>query len=222
MKNSLIALIFLLFISSCGTTGKSGKSKREPARVVPIAFQIETGRNSDLNFVNMDYYRLKILDELEDFQNVEFSLVEADENPEAILNLKIDHFVLWPRNERVSRRALSRVVQTGTDNAGKPIYQTVRATVDIVQVEQRSNARFLVNLQIKGQPGKTYKQSFSPSYNYNIVYADNIQGDSRAVDPQLYFSRGPAMGPDTMDFLFRLSDELVERVSREFRSYYRK
>ena len=219
MKIGPILLVCILLTTACGV--RNGKTKRAPKPVVPIAIVIETRNNSDLNFINMDIYRFKVLDRLESFQDVDFDLVEADENPEVVLNLNIDNFILWPRDERVRRQVMSRVVQVGTDATGKPIYQTVRASVDIVQVEQRSNARFLVNLEIKGSPGKTFKRSFTPNYNYRVTYADNIQGDSRAVDPRLYFSRSPGMEPDTLDFLLTLSQEMTERVSTELRSFYR-
>lgn len=221
MKNSILLLAFIL-VTSCGTSSKTGKTKRPPKREVTVAFNIKTSNNSELNFINMDYYRLQILDKLEDFQTVNFVLAEPDENPEITINLNIDNFVLWPRNEQVSRRVLTRVVQTGTDAAGKPVYQTVRASVDIIQVERRSNARMLVDMRIQGTPAKTYKQSFFPRYDYKNVYVDNIQGDSRAVDPSLYFARNSGIEPDAMDFLFQLSGEMVDRVSRELRSYYRK
>jgi hypothetical protein len=221
MKSSFLLLAFILF-TACGSSTQTGKAKRAAKPVVPLAFIINTGKNHELNFINMDYYRLKILDQLDNFQNVEFTLVEPDENPEVTLNLNIDNFVLWPRNQKVSRRVFSRTVQTGTDASGKPVYQVVRASVDLVQVQRRSNARFLVDLRIKGDPGKTYKQSFAPNYNYNITYADNIQGDSRAIDPSLYFARGPGVEPEAVDFLLTLSEEMLDRVSREFRSYYRK
>ena len=221
MKNSIL-LLCLILITACGTSSKTAKNKRPPKREVAVAFNVKTANNSELNFINMDYYRLQILDKLEDFQTVNFVLAEPDENPEITINLNIDNFVLWPRNEQVSRRVLTRVVQTGTDAAGKPIYQTVRASVDIFQVERRSNARMVVDMRIQGTPPKTFKQSFFPRYNYKNVYVDNIQGDSRAVDPSLYFSRNQGMEPDAMDFLFQLSGEMVDRVSHELRSYYRK
>lgn len=215
-----IFLIFLLFsIAACGTTGKS---KRAPERVVPVAFNIGIpNRSSDLNFVNIDYYRLKVLDQLENFQSVDFTLAEEEEVPEVIIDFNIDNFTLWPRDERRSRRTLSRVVQTGTDSSGKPIYQTVRASVDLIQVQRRSNARISVNLEVKGTPGKKFKRSFAPNYNYSVIYVDNIQGDPRAVDPSLYFARNPGMEPEAMDFLFQLSAEAVQRLSTELRSYYR-
>jgi hypothetical protein len=221
MKNSIL-LLALVLIASCGTSSKTAKTKRPPKREVIVAFNVNTGNHSELNFINMDYYRLRILDKLDDFQNVNFILAEPDDTPEITINLNINNFVLWPRNEQVSRRVLTRVVQTGTDAAGKPIYQTVRASVDIFQVERRSNASFLVDMRIKGAPQKTYKQSFFPRYNYKNVYVDNIQGDSRAINPSLYFSRNQGVEPDAMDFLFQLSGEMVDRVSQELRSYYRK
>lgn len=216
-----ILLIILLFtVASCGT---AGKSKRAPERVVPVEFNIGIpNRSSDLNFVNIDYYRLKVLDQLENFQSVDFTLAEPEEEAEVVIDFNIDNFILWPRDERRSRRTLSRVVQTGTDAAGKPIYQTVRATVDLVQVQRRSNARILVDLQVKGTPGKKFKRSFAPNYNYSVTYVDNIQGDPRAVDPSLYFARNSGMEPEAMDFLFQLSGEAVQRISTELRSYYRK
>jgi hypothetical protein len=219
MKYPFVFLALLL-ITACGTSNKT--SKRPPRRVVPVALNIKTSNNSELNFINMDYFRFQLLQQLESFQNVDLTLVEPDEKPEITINLNIDNFVLWPRNEQVSRRTLSRVVQTGTDAAGKPIYQTVRASVDIIQVERRSDARFLVDMRIEGTPPKTYKQSFFPRYNYKAVYADNIQGDSRAVDPSLYFARSPGVEPEAMDFLLQLSAEMTDRLSHELRSYYRK
>jgi len=218
MRYYFLLLAFFI-LSACGTAGEG--NKREPRRVVPVALNIETRNNSELNFINMDFYRLKLLDQLEDFQSVDFTLAEPDEEPEVVLNLKIDNFVLWPRNERVSRRNLSRVVQVGSDSNGKPIYQTVRASVDVIQVQQRSNASMVVDMQIKGDPGKTYKRNFSPNYNYGQVFVDNIRGDSRAVDPSLYFMRSPAFEPETIDFLFQLSGEMARSVSQQLRSYYR-
>ena len=222
MKHLALILLCLVFIAtSCGTTGKTSKAKREPQREVSIAINLETRKNTELNFVNLDYYRLQVLRKLEDFQEVDLTLVEPDENPEIILNVNIDNFVLWPRDEQKSRRVVSRVVQTGTDASGKPVYQTVSASIDIVRVQRRSNARVLVDLIVKGTPGKSYKQSFAPRYNYSVTFVDNIQGDPRAVDSSIYFSRNPGVEPETLDFLLSLSDEMLDRVSSQLRSYYR-
>lgn len=216
IKHLLTLICVTLIVSSCGT----GRNGRAPERVVLIDFNIDTRRNSDLNFINLDYYKLQVLDQLENFQNVNLTLAEPDETAEVTLNLNIDNFVLWPRDERISRRNLSRVVQTGTDAAGKPVFETVRASVDIIQVQRRSNARFNVELKYKDSPGKTFKRSFSPNYNYTNTFVDNIRGDSRAVDPRLYFSRNSGIEPQEIDFLLRLSGEVVQRVSSELRRNY--
>ncbi|WP_026897528.1 hypothetical protein [Daejeonella oryzae] len=214
-------LIFILLFSACGTSQK-GRSKRPDARVVPIAINIQSGNNHDLNFVNMDYYRLQVLDQLDNFLNVDLDLVEADENPEVVLDLNIDNFVLWPKSERISRRTLRRVIQVGNDSAGKPIYQTIVASVDIINVERRSNARFTTTLTFKGADPKTYKQSFYSNFNYANTYVDNIQGDPRAVDPSLYSMRSMGMEPVEIDFLLNLSRrDMLPRLSYQFRSYYK-
>ena len=210
---------FILVLSACGTR-KNGKKELRP--IVLIDFNIETQQNSGLNFINMDYFKLKVLDQLENFQNVNLTLAEPDEKAAVTLNMNIDNFILWPRDERVSRRTLSRVVQSGTNAAGKPVYETVRASADVIQVQRRSNARFNVELKYKDKPEQTFKRNFSPNYNYSNTYIENIQGDSRAVDPRLYFSRNSGMEPQEIDFLLRLSNEMVQRISSELRKYYSK
>lgn len=214
-------LILFIFtapaLSACSGLNKRPKT---PERVVPIEINI-SGDSRDVGFINLDYYRLKVLDALEDFQGVDLQLTEPDETPEVILDIKIENFVLWPRDERTSRRVLARNVVVGTDAAGKPIYQTVRASVDIVQVQRRSNARFVTRLNFKGTPPKTFERTFAPNFNYQKVFVDNIQGDPRAVDPSLYFSRGTEIEPREDEFLLALSQqEMLRRLSNEIRSYY--
>ncbi len=213
----LAILITLIFSFGCGT-----KRNRPPARVVPIAINIKSQNNHDLNFVDMNYYRLKVLDDIDDFLPVNLNLVEPDENPEVILDLNIDNFVLWPRDERTSRRTMSRSVQVGTDQAGKPVYQTVTASVDITEIQRRSNARFVTTLTFKGEKPKTFKQNFSSNYNYTNTYVDNIRGDQRAVDPRLYSMQNLGIEPREDDFLLQLSKrDMLPRISNELRSYYK-
>ena len=215
-------LLLILSLSGCGSATKGNRPKKEAERVVPVAINIKSVNNHDLNSVNMNYYRLKVLDNLDNFLNVDLNLVEPDENPEVVLDLNIDNFNLWPRDERVSRRTLRRVVQVGTDTSGKPVYQTVTASVDITQLQRRSNARFVATLTFKGTPPKTYKQSFASNYNYVSTSVDNIQGDPRAVDPSLYLMRSMGIEPREDDFLLELSRrDMLPRLSSELRSYYK-
>ncbi|MEO8794136.1 MAG: hypothetical protein ABI390_01650 [Daejeonella sp.] len=213
----LAILVTFIFSFGCGT-----KRDRPPARVVTIAINIKSQNNHDLNFVDMNYYRLKVLDYIDDFLSVDLDLVEPDENPELVFDLNIDNFTLWPRDEQTSRRSMSRTVQVGTDNAGKPVYQTVTATVDITQIQRRSNARFNTLLTFKGDKPKTYKQSFSSNFNYTNTYVDNIRGDQRAVDPRLYSMQNLGIEPREDDFLLELSKrDMLPRISNELRSYYK-
>ncbi len=211
--------IVLVTIIACNSS-KSGRTPRAPKREVPIAINIKAENNATINFINLDYFRLQLIQDLDQFQEVNFSLVDPAENPEVILNMDISSFTLWPRDERMSRRRVSRNIVVGTDAAGKPIYQTVTASVDIVQIQRRSNARFVTNLTVKGTPGLKFSRTFAPNYNYVNTYVDNIQGDSRAIDPGI-MTRGINMEPVENDFLLILArQEMIRRLSSELRKYY--
>ena len=147
MKRLLITFFSCIIILFACSTSQDGK-KKMPERVVPITINIEASNSRDLSFINLDYYRLKLLDGLDDFLNVDLDLVDLKENPEVVLNLEINNFILWPQDKRVSRRTLSRVIQVGTSSTGKPIYQTVNAIVDIVQVQRRTNGTFETKLSV--------------------------------------------------------------------------
>ncbi|WP_276346993.1 hypothetical protein [Daejeonella sp. JGW-45] len=211
----LLPLLFIGFLAC-----NSSRTPRAPKREVPIAINIKAHNNATVNFVNLDYFRLELIQELDQFQSVNFLLVDAQDNPEVVLNMEISTFTLWPRDERISRRRVSRRIVAGTDAAGKPIYQTVTASIDIVQIQRRSNARFTTDLTIKGTPGLKFSRTFVPNYNYVNTYVENIQGDSRAVDPSITM-RGPNIEPTENDFLLILArEEMVRRLSTELRKYY--
>ncbi|MBC7745576.1 MAG: hypothetical protein H7096_10775 [Flavobacterium sp.] len=216
MRYLTILLAFIVVLSSCRTT----KTKRAPKRVVTVAFNLKSQQNPQVGFINLEYYRLKLLDQVENFQRVNLTLAEPNDTADVTLNINIDNFMLWPQDQRVNRRTVSRVVQTGTNSLGKPVYQTVRASLDLIQVQRRSNARFNVELKFRDNPEKSFKRSFSTSYNYSNTYVENIQGDSRAVDPRLYFSNNTGMEPQPIDFLLNLSKEMTQRVSSELRKQY--
>lgn len=201
-------------------SSRPGKTPRAPKREVPIAINISAENSATINFINLDYFRLQLIQDLDQFQEVNFLLVDPAENPEVVLNLNISNFTLWPRDERVTRRRVSRNIAVGTDAAGKPIYQTVTAIVNIVQIQRRSNARFAANLVIKGTPGLKFQRTFVSNYNYVDNYVDNVQGDTRAIDPRL-MTRGINIEPVEGDFLLILArQEMIRRLSSELRKYY--
>lgn len=220
MKYITYILLLVITTSMACSLSKSGRTPRVPKREVPIAINIKAQNNATINFVNTDYFALQLLQDLDQFQAVNFHLVGAEENPEVVLNLDISSFTLWPRDERMARRRVSRNIVVGTDAAGKPVYQTVTASVDIVQIQRRSNARFVTDLTIKGTPGFKFQRTFVPSYNYVNTYVDNVQGDYRALDPGV-MTRGSAIEPMENDFLLILArQEMVRRLSNELRKYY--
>lgn len=218
MKNfGCILLILLVLSSGC----KTRNTPKTPKKEVTMALNISGENNTGTAFISMDYYRLQLLNELENFQPVNFVLVENDENPEVTVNIRIDNFMLWPRDERMSRRRVSRNIQVGSDNNGKPVYQTVSAVVDIVQVQRRSNARFTGSISIKGVKPLKFQRTFNSNYNYVNTYIDNIQGDSRALDGSISMLRGMGIEPMENDFILLLSkQEMTRTLSYELRKYY--
>lgn len=212
-------IFLILSVSAIGCKTRTGP--KVPKRDVPITMNVQAENNASTNFTNVNYYRFQLLNALEQFQSVNFVLVEPDENPEAVLNIIIENFTLWPKDERLSRRRVSRNIIAGTDSNGKPVYQTVTAIVDIVQVQQRTNARFKTSLSIKAETPVKFQKTFLANYNYKNTYVDNIQGDIRAVDPSLSLSRGRGFELTEEDYLMILSkQEMIRRISNEIRKFY--
>lgn len=209
-------LITVIVIGACSTR----KTNKLPAQKVPIAIIIK-GNDPDLSSADLNYYMFKCLDELEQFQRIELTAVEPDENPEIVLELDISNFTIWPKNQRVSRRVFTRRIIVGEDAQGNPIYGTVRGSADIVQEEWRAGATIDSRLRIKGSPGKEFSRVFSPDYRRRYIYVNNIQGDSRALDRSLSGARVPPLDPEEHEILLELSrEEILDRISNEIRSYY--
>lgn len=212
-------LIAIAILTSCGIRKRGNFHER----VVPIAINIKSDNNNPgLGFINLDYYRFQLIDDLRNFQKVYLNLVGSDENPEVVLDLNIDNFLIWPKDERTSRRVFRRTLQVGTDGLGKPVYQTVSASVDITQTQIRSNARFITRLTFKDvTPPTIFERTFSSNYNYSNLAASNIQGDSRAIDPGLYSLGAFNIEPRGEDFLLALSQQdLTRRLADEIRRHY--
>lgn len=215
--SKIIVLFFVAGLMSCGTGRKGSKVKEQ---VVPITINIR-GNEHELRFVNMDIYRFKLINALEQFQRVDLELVAADENPEVILDLNITSLLIWPKEEQTSRRVFRRNVVVGTNAQGNPIYQTVTATVDITQTRIRSNATFKTKLTFKTPSPSVFERSFYPRYAYQNIEVGNIQGDRRAVDPSI-MTAGDIVDPTTDDILLALSrEEMTGRLSQELRRKYK-
>ncbi len=216
-KIKLIVWVLIFSGIACNTQKKPRAAKID----VPIAINIQAESSANTNFINLGYYRFQLLNTIQQFQSVNFVLVEADENPEVVLNIDIENFMLWPKDERVSRRRLSRNIVAGTDSNGKPVYQTVTAIVDIIQIQQRTNARFKTSLSIKAEPPVKFQKTFVSNYNYVNTYVDNIQGDMRALDPSISMSRGMENELNEDDYILILSkQEMTRRLADEVRKFY--
>lgn len=207
-------LIAFLSLAGCSAT-----RKKAPQQRVPIAIRVDV-KDNRAAFIDMDLYRYKLIEYLNQFQRVDLDLVQEDEQPEIQLTISIDYFSLWPKEQRSSRRSFSRNVYVGKDANNKPIYQTVTASADFVQVQIRSDAKFSTNMRFRKRK-EPFEKVFVSNYRWNNFYVDNIEGDPRALEGPLFGSVGPPIDPLPYDFLLTLSrQEMVERISREIRSVY--
>jgi hypothetical protein len=215
IKVALILYISSLLISSCASLKNNSKP------TVPISIRIEADEHQ-LQNVNWNVYGLKVIRQLESFNAV--SLERAEEDSATIqVSINIDRFNAFPPDERVSQRVFRRNIQAGTNAEGKPIYQTVTATASVVQSTIRTSAVFNTKLIIKGTPGKTFNQRFNETINIRNVYVRNLQGDQRALDASIYSLTTPPDAVHVDDVLLALSNQqMLERISREIRSYYSK
>ena len=214
----ITVFVILIALNSCG----SRKSNNFPERDVPIAINLKTDNNSRVAFINLDLFRFRLIDELNDFQTVNLKLADEGEAPEIVLDIVIDNFILWPKDERTSRRVFRRTIQVGTNSAGKPVYETVTASADITQTQIRSNARLIARLTFKeSTPPTVFERAFSPNYVYSDLSTSNIQGDIRAMDPRLVSAGAFNMEPTEDEFLLLLTNqELTRRISSEIRRFY--
>lgn len=213
----IAAVLFSTFYSCASLNKTSGRADD----VVAMDINIQ-GNDPDLNMVNLDVLKFKLLDELENFQRVDLTLAAEDEKPKLVLDVNIADFLVWPKDERRSIRTFRRRIAVGTDANNRPVYQVVSASAEIVQVIIRTNAVFNTRLTLTDSIAKPFSRSFSSRYNWTSTYITNIRGDSRAVDPALYAYSMPPIDPLADDLLLVLATrEMTKRLSNEIRSYFK-
>jgi len=221
MKTCLIKRLFVLSFALCILTSCASRNS-SPKQIVPITISIQNNE-PQLSSINFDIYTFRVLDRLRSFSPVQLELSDNADSAIVNLSISIDRYTQFPSEQRTSSQVYRRTIQIGTDQSGKPIYQTVAAVADIVRSRIRTSALFTTSLTIKGNPGKKFNRTFSENLNFDNVFVSNIRGDSRAVDPSLYTATMPPMDPTEDDILIALSNrEMLDRLSREIRNYYDK
>jgi len=199
---------------------KEAVSKNVLPKNVTIAINIRDENNTTQNLVNLDFFRLQLLDEIRKFQKANFVLAENDENPELILELTIEEFKLWPKTKTVSSRTESRNIRIGQDEKGNPIYETLRANVTTARVKRRADARLKAKITNKAGLPYNYHETIETNYSYDNRYIESVHGDPNLIGESRNESRGTGE-PRESDILFLLSKkELTGKLSLELRRYY--
>lgn len=215
MNKSRLIFIFL-FSLGIACKAKESVNSNPPSRNITISINIHDINNATQNLINLDFFRLQLLDEIRKFQKASFVLAENDENSELILNLNIEEFKLWPGTKTVSSSTQSRNVRTGQDNQGNPVYETMRANVTTARIRRKANARVEVSITNTAGLPYNYQETFETSYSYDNRYIESVQGDQFITKE----SRG-IPEPREGDILFLLSKkELTRKLSLQLRRYY--
>lgn len=224
MKTAIKRIFFLILIILVSGGCSSTRAPRKPAVRVPIVININTDRSADFTNLNADLFAFKVKDLLDDFRGVDLVIAENDEEAAVTLDIGVENFIIYPKEERISRRTFRRNVQTGTTATGQPTYQQVTATVDIVQTRIRSSATLSSRFTFKDNSYRLPPQTNFANYVWENYSVENVQGDPRAVDPSIYAGRSlMTMEPFAEEFLMGLANrDLLRRISFDLRKYYQK
>lgn len=139
--------------------------------------------------------------------------------PDWIINLRIRNGnIPSPQTNRYNR-ALSKSIRTGTDSSGKPVYETVRATLQITRRYIRSTG----NLEYRITEWESKRQIAwdQVSMNYEISEESaTYTGDSRALSSEDWdlVNRNNNRPSDYRDF----SEEMLKRAYPDLRSRLKK
>ena len=220
IKKISFLIILFLFSAGCITT----KGPRKPLLKVPIVINVHMDNSADFTNLNTDLYVLKVKDFLDNFREVDLMLAESDEEALVILDIGVENFTIFPKEEIISRRSMSRNVQVGTSANRQAIYQVVTATVDLVQTRIRSSALLSSRFTFKDKSFIVPPHSNFANYSWENVSVDNIQGDPRAIDASVYAGQSTlSMEPFAEEFLIGLSNrDLFRRIAFDLSNYYRK
>jgi len=111
----------------------------------------------------------------------EYDLRRENRSPELVVDLVWRNLRFDQQRDRTSTYNRSKQIETGRDTAGKPIYQTVNATIYVTERELNANAD--MNIIVTDAVNRTQiKWDRLPAdYRFTIEFAD-YSGDRRALD----------------------------------------
>ncbi len=142
--------------------------------------------NMGYNYSN-EYFQQTLIRELSNNSNryaarfyTDWEARRENIQPDWVVDLRLRNLdVPYPFTNTYNRNANARV-QVGTDTAGRPVYNTVYATVNITQMSFTARADMELNIKdVKTRKNITYR-SFREEYRWQDEKA-TYSGDSRAL-----------------------------------------
>ncbi|HET9056103.1 MAG TPA: hypothetical protein VFN30_04570 [Chitinophagaceae bacterium] len=102
-------------------------------------------------------------------------------NPDWIIDLTWQSLYASSPTERTYSRNVSKKIESGKDTSGKPIYQTVKATLHITRLSYTANGDLEYQITDVKQKKNVDAGRLPASFNWQHEYA-TYTGDSRALD----------------------------------------
>ncbi|HQR02363.1 MAG TPA: hypothetical protein PLA61_16035, partial [Ferruginibacter sp.] len=176
---------------------KDAKSKMDEAyqnaivniQVNPIqdnSFFFNTGwGNSGYNYSN-EYFQQNLVRELRNNNRyparfyTEWEARRDNIQPDWTINLTLRNMNIPRPQEYRDSRGISRRIQSGTDTAGRPVYQTVYATLQITRRSLIARADMELNIMDMIERKTISNTSYREDYRWQEEFA-TYTGDSRAL-----------------------------------------
>ncbi|HNJ94300.1 MAG TPA: hypothetical protein PLS65_05995, partial [Ferruginibacter sp.] len=176
---------------------KDAKSKMDEAyqnaivniQVNPIqdnSFFFNTGwGNSGYNYSN-EYFQQNLVRELRNNNRyparfyTEWEARRDNIQPDWTINLTLRNMNIPRPQEYRDNRGISRRIQSGTDTAGRPVYQTVYATLQITRRSLIARADMELNIMDMIERKTISNTSYREDYRWQEEFA-TYTGDSRAL-----------------------------------------
>ena len=140
-------------------------------------------------------------------------------NPDWEIDLTwVDLYIPEPASSRYTRN-VSRQIQSGSDTAGKPIYQTVYATLDIVRKYFNATGDMEVRIMDIHERRTITTNRYTSRFNWQEEYA-TYSGDSRALGNNEYamLNNNSYRIPRKEDILDRIAEDIFPQVKSRISS----
>ena len=209
---------FIIALPAC--SNKLNTRSHQKSLQVAIAINIKMDKSS-ITDVDTSLYKLKIKDYLDNFGQADLVFAENNANADVILDIAVKNFQVLPKKEYSSAKTTKQTVQVGTDAKGNPIFQTYTTTVYSESIAIPSTARLSSKFTFKVPFFGVSPQNYFARQTWRDS-GTSVSGNTGPYRINTPSGKLPNGEPFVEDFLFMLSQEMLNRVTYDLRKFYQK